>query len=197
MRLRSLLLISLPCLTLAPSARAAPSSAPPEGAVFYDVSEKLGALAAAHFTDEFVAVIAEKGLAGLAIDTSINVYVRKPARVFGPNESPLPGLGCWTSSARTQAKSQQERENVLLAHYEYLCRGPDADIILAQAELAPEVIMRRVDRCGTAGSGIEGGGHEPQSVIADIDGSGPADGLDYYEQWVHVVSPIWDTDQIP
>jgi hypothetical protein len=195
--MRSLLISLLLLAAIAAPARAAPLRAPPEGAVFYDVSEKLGALATAHFTADFIALITQKSLEALGVDPNIHVYVRKPARVFGLNEQPLPGLGCWAGSVRTQAVSQGERENQLLAHYEYLCRGADADIVLAQAELAAEVLLRLIDRFGTAGSGIEGGGHEPQSVLGDIDGSGPADGLEVYEQWVHVVSPIWDTDAIP
>lgn len=197
LKIRASTLALVCCVVLAPLARAAPSVAPPEGAMFYDVSEKLGALAAANFTTDFVALLTQKGLEALGVDPNVTVYVRKPARVFGLNESPLPGLGCWAGAARTQAVSQQERENQLRAHYEYLCRGSDAAIVLAQAELAAEVLMKLVDRFGTAGSGIEGGGHEPQSVLIDRDGSGPADGLEFYEEWIHLDSPIWDTDAIP
>ena len=190
---RPLVLCTLLCLAIVPPARAAPSSAPPEGAVFYDAKVKLAALATAHFTSDFTALITQKGLEALGVDVNVTIYT-KPARVFGLNESPLPGLGCWASTARTQAKSQQQAPSQLLAHYEYLCRGADADVLLAQADLAAEVLRQLVDRFADAGSGIEGGGDEPLSILIDRDGSGLGDGLEFYEEWVHLATPMWDTD---
>jgi hypothetical protein len=198
---RLLVLLPLLCLALATPVRSASPPAPPRAdAVFYDSSEGLAALATANFSADFAALIALKGLGALGVDTTVTVYPRQPASVFGPNERSLPGLGCYTRMARTQAKSQQQRVATLEAHYEYLCRsvGRDADptLIRKQAELASEAILMLIDRFPGAGGGIEGGGLEPQSVIVDIDGSGPAEGLEFYEQWVHVVSPIWDTDVV-
>jgi hypothetical protein len=191
--LLSLLLIAAVCAPV----RAAP--APPDAprsAVFYDVSEGLGTLAQTNFTADFDALVALKGLGALGVTTAVTVYPRQPAVVFGGQEKALPGLGCYSRNARTQAKSQQERASSMEAHYEYLCRGPDAATIRAQAELAAEVLLMLVDRFATAAGGIEGGGQEPSSVLVDIDGSGPAEGLEFYEEWVHVVSPIWDTDVV-
>ena len=192
--IRSLLALVLLAATLAPARASA--SGRPRSAVFYDVSEGLGTLATASFTTDFDALIAQKALGGLGLNTAVTVYVRQPAVVFGGQERALPGLGCYARNARTQAVSQQEREATMEAHYEYLCRGPDAATIRAQAELAAEVLLRLVDRFPTISGGVEGGGHEPGSVVVDIDGSGPAEGLEFYEEWVHVVSPIWDTDVV-
>ena len=173
----------------------AAASAPRE-AMFYDVSEGLATLATANFTTDFDALIALKSLGGLGVNTAVTVYVRQPAVVFGGQEKPLPGLGCYSRNARTQVKSQQERASTMEAHYEYLCRGADPVAIRAQAELAAEVLLLLVDRFPTIAGGIEGGGQEPLSVVVDIDGSGPAEGLEFYEEWVHVVAPIWDTDAV-
>lgn len=192
--LRPLLLIALLCVATAPPAR---SASPPEGAVFYDVSEGLGGLATTYFTADFVALITQKGLSGLGLNTAVTVYARQTAAEFGGSEKTLPGLGCYARSARTQAKSQQERFSTMEAHYEYLCRGTDPEKTRAQAELAAEVMLMLVDRFRTIAGGVEGGGEERGSVLVDIDGSGPADsGLEFYEKWVHVVASIWDTDVV-
>jgi len=194
--LRPCLLLSLLTAAIAAPVRAAPPPAAPRSAVFYDVSEGLGTLAAAYFTTDFDALIAAKGVGGLGLVTAVTIYPRQPAVVFGGQEHALPGLGCYAREARTQAKSQQERDSRMEAHYEYLCRGPIAATVRAQAELAAEVILMLVDRFASIAGGIEGGGQEPGSVVVDIDGSGPAEGLEFYENWVHVVSPIWDTDAV-
>lgn len=191
---RPLLVLALVAATAAPG-RAA-SAAPPRSAVFYDVAEGLGTLASTYFTADFDALIAAKGAGALGVTTAVTVYPRQPAVVFGGQERALPGLGCYARAARTQAKSQQERSSSMEAHYEYLCRGPVAETVRAQAELAAEVILLLVDRFPTIAGGVEGGGQEPSSVLVDIDGSGPAEGLEFYENWVHVVSPIWDTDVV-
>lgn len=190
---RPLLLGLLLCTAIAVPAR---SSGPPRSAVFYDVSEKLATLATANFTTDFNALITTKGLGALGLDTSVSVYLRQPAVVFAGQEKTLPGLGCYTRNARTQAKSQQERANSMEGHYEYLCRGADPVKIRAQAELAAEVLLLLVDRVAGSGSGLEDAGGEPLSVVVDIDGSGPAEGLEFYEEWVHVVFPVWETDII-
>lgn len=198
---RSLMLVTLACSLLAtpvrsePAPRAAPSASP-EGAVFYDVSEKLAALATTHFAADFAALVAAKGLGGLGVDTSISVYPRMPARIFGWNEKPLPGLGCYARTARTQAKSQQERDSDLMGHFEYLCRGADPAVIRAQVELAAEVLLVLVDRIAGSGSGLEGAGEEKRSVAIEIDGTGPAEGLDFYEEWAHAAFPIMETDAV-
>jgi len=192
---RPLLLATLLLVAIATPVRSHAPPAPPD-AVFYDATEGLKALAALHYTADLIALIAGKGLGALGIDTGINIYPREDARRFATQERALPGLGCYTRAARTQAKSQQERHNSMEAHYELLVRYPDAVTARTHAELAAESLLLLIDRFREAGLGVEGGGEEAQSVLVDIDGAGPADGLEFYEEWVHVVAPIWDTDVV-
>lgn len=194
--IRPLLIGLLLVAAMATPVRSHAPPAPPEGAVFYDVSEKLGALATTHFAADFAALVASKGLGALGVDTSVTIYTRMPARYFGLAEKPLPGLGCYARIARTQAKSQQEAASVLEGHFEYLCRGVDPVIIRAQSELAAEVLRLLVDRIAGAGSGLEGAGEDQLSVAIEIDGSGPSEGLEFYEEWAHAAFPIWETDVV-
>lgn len=195
---RSMLLgVLLAALCVPVPTRAAPdAAAAPPSPVIYDAESGLEALAAAHFSANMVALVAAKGLGALGIDTAVNVYGRQNAARFAGQEKTLPGLGCYVRAGRTQAKSQGERDSRLEAHFEYLCRGAVGTVTRVQAELALEAIVMLVDRFAEAANGIEGGGHEPLSVSFEIDGAGPPDGLDFYEEWVHVASPIWDTDAV-
>lgn len=192
--LRPLLCLTLLLALVATPVHAAPAAAPPEPAMFYHATEGLKTLAVTHFTSDLTALIAEYGLGGLGITTAINVYAREGAQRFATQERALPGLGCYTRAARTQAQSQSQRHSTMEAHYEFLCRYADSVVSRTHAELAGEVLVKLVDRFRTIGNGIEGGGEEDKSVLIDIDGAGPADGLEFYEDWVHLVAPIWDTD---
>lgn len=173
--------------------------------MIYDGVESSSADLTANFTTYFAAVVASKtgipGGAG-AINTTVTIYKRLPAEIFlALATATLPGLGVYAmpgpypgqSTARTQAKSVQQRRSIVTLAWDYCFRGPDPALAVIQGELAVEAILKHVDVLFSQ-PGVVGAGEAELSVTVDLfDVKGA--GEDYYEQRAVVTAPIdaWDT----
>jgi len=169
--------------------------------VFYDVVVAAAADLTANFTNDLATLIAAKGGIAATANPAVTVYAHRSSDIFVPvadnqqGAAGLPGVGVFCVHAKTQAKRQGARDNVVTCFFDYFARGADPAVLTAQMELAAEALLRAVDRLSVPGSDqLWGAGEEEQSVDVAIQGTAQVEGSDFYEDRVLVSFPVEHRD---
>lgn len=144
----------------------------------------------AQFEAKMAALIAAKGVVGA--DPAVTVYPRRAAEIFAPLEdATLPGIGIYCVKVRTQAKVQGARDSTPSLVFDYFARGPDAEALALQCELAAEALLQVIDGLAIpGGDGLWEAGALEGSVDVAIQGSSHIEGQDVYEDRVLVTCPV-------
>ena len=159
--------------------------------MIYDAIALVAASLVTNFANDLQAIAAAKGQG--AIDHSINVYPHRAAEIFtAVKTDALPGLGVYSLTARTQAKSQGSRDSRPTIVFDYFARGADPALLTTQCELAAEAILKTIDRVAPTNTTDQliGAGEDENSVTVSIQGTSQAEGSKLFEDRVLVTCPV-------
>lgn len=142
----------------------------------------------------FAALATAKSITNLS--TPPTMVKRQDAELAIQNGLATPFIGIYAKAAKTQAKNQSRRPNVITVVADAYMRGSDPVLLAQQMDLMPEAILGCIDLLPGTSGGIYGGGEVPGSVDVQITmGYQLSAGGVQYDRRAVVTFPVHQLDQ--